>query len=216
MVSTVVYLSQGSGGPTLVTDQEFRGGPATVAHLVFPQENRVCFFDGSLLHGVVPGRGNASVPGQQRLTLMIGWWLEDDVSTKNTPAELGPNMAPPWRCEDSDDEGGGDEDDDAEDGEDDSKQGSQGDNSDGDSNAEAPWPAEMQCQEWPPCAGTLVPPGAAIQPVWEELQQSTHQAVAVPTLPSHHNTEFVGRWFLRSLTQIDEEVQQGGSTSTSD
>jgi len=57
IVSTVCYLSGGIGGPTLVTDQHF-SDTAVAAHgwLVHPAVNRLCMFDGSVLHGVLPGR----------------------------------------------------------------------------------------------------------------------------------------------------------------
>lgn len=87
LVSTILYLSPGSTPfeqPTLVTTQRFRQLHKTSdtfksisllgnddenesdykendggGWLIYPAENRLCFFDGELLHGVVPG-----TPGQ--------------------------------------------------------------------------------------------------------------------------------------------------------
>ena len=62
------------------------------------QTNRVLHFDGSLLHGVIPGREEATDDGHdnggERMTLMIGWWLED-VSQPRPRASVGPNMPTP-------------------------------------------------------------------------------------------------------------------------
>ena len=56
IVSSVIYLtSSGVGGPTLVTTQKLRDSslPANGC-LITPKENQIGFFDGSLLHGVIP------------------------------------------------------------------------------------------------------------------------------------------------------------------
>lgn len=76
-VSTVVYLSDASPrfGPTLVTSQRPRE-PGEVATLVQPRRGRVLFFDGSYLHGALPGRPWLAKPGdpERRLCIMVGWW----------------------------------------------------------------------------------------------------------------------------------------------
>jgi hypothetical protein len=64
IVSTVLYLSSHSkiGGPTLVTNQRLRN-PATTnlnsvcGWLVSSKPSRLVCFDGSVLHGVIPGKG---------------------------------------------------------------------------------------------------------------------------------------------------------------
>lgn len=58
----VLYLDEGVGGPTLVTDQLLgEGGLAQNGWLCFPKTNRLVLFDARYLHGVVPGRGWCSL-----------------------------------------------------------------------------------------------------------------------------------------------------------
>lgn len=57
IVSTVFYVTGEVGGPTLVTPQAF--GETTLAShgwMVSPRVNRLTVFDGSVLHGVIPGK----------------------------------------------------------------------------------------------------------------------------------------------------------------
>lgn len=62
IVSTVLYLSEGVGGPTLVTTQHLQDTMlAARGWLAFPKLNRLVAFDGSYLHGVVPGRPSGMV-----------------------------------------------------------------------------------------------------------------------------------------------------------
>jgi len=86
-VSTVVYLSEASPrfGPTLVTNQMPRtSSPSSstsnsgeeLAATVEPRLGRGAFFDGSYLHGALPGQpwlADASSP-ERRLCLMVGFW----------------------------------------------------------------------------------------------------------------------------------------------
>ena len=78
IISTVLYLTPaGLGGPTLVTDQTLKKEAlASRGWLVHPAENRLAGFDGSLLHGVVPGRGvpPGSAPDARRITFMAAFW----------------------------------------------------------------------------------------------------------------------------------------------
>jgi len=105
IASSVLYLSpSGVGGPTLVTPQTLQSKRvASQGWLVPPTENAVAVFDGTLLHGVIPGRAVPSnryctseyVPtatnmgtfdqssttfqlqtGPRRITLMIAFWKE--------------------------------------------------------------------------------------------------------------------------------------------
>jgi len=65
------------GGPTLVTTQRLTDKAlAKEGWLAFPEENRFIMFDGSLLHGVVPGRGFVSDPKKCRTTFMIAFWKD--------------------------------------------------------------------------------------------------------------------------------------------
>jgi hypothetical protein len=57
LMSTVIFVNNDLGGPTLVTDQLLGGGLATRGWLCHPQANRLCMFDSKFLHGVIPGRG---------------------------------------------------------------------------------------------------------------------------------------------------------------
>lgn len=54
----VVYVTGDVGGPTLVTTQRLASKKlADRGWIVHPRVNRVCMFDGGVLHGVIPGRG---------------------------------------------------------------------------------------------------------------------------------------------------------------
>ena len=57
-LSVVVYVTGDVGGPTLVTTQRLTSKRlADRGWIVHPRVNRVCMFDGGVLHGVIPGRG---------------------------------------------------------------------------------------------------------------------------------------------------------------
>lgn len=52
IVSTVTYLQEEVGGPTLIIDQQIGKGQLGVRGcLVGPRTNRLAMFDGKLLHG---------------------------------------------------------------------------------------------------------------------------------------------------------------------
>eukprot|EP00596_Hydrurales_sp_CCMP1899_P010163 CAMPEP_0119037214 /NCGR_PEP_ID=MMETSP1177-20130426/5419_1 /TAXON_ID=2985 /ORGANISM="Ochromonas sp, Strain CCMP1899" /LENGTH=607 /DNA_ID=CAMNT_0006998151 /DNA_START=90 /DNA_END=1910 /DNA_ORIENTATION=+ len=72
--STVLYLDEGVGGPTIITDQLLGGKLAQNGWICFPKTNRLVLFDARYLHGVVPGRGVNPDPTKRRLTLMVGFW----------------------------------------------------------------------------------------------------------------------------------------------
>ena len=77
LVSSVLYMSEGVGGCTLVTDQQLEASScASCGQLVAPRKNRLLFFSGDLLHGVVPGSGvpTSEESGQRRITLMMAFW----------------------------------------------------------------------------------------------------------------------------------------------
>lgn len=81
IVSTILYITAGSGGPSLVTSQAF--GDCHLAEkgwLCHPKEKRLVAFDGRYLHGVVPGK-NAST-GKRRVTLMFAFWFDLQIKQK--------------------------------------------------------------------------------------------------------------------------------------
>ena len=75
IVSSAFFLQGNVGGPTLVSTQ--RLGDRILGEscwLCPPQANRLVVFDGSVLHGVVPGRGVTAIPGERRVTIMVALW----------------------------------------------------------------------------------------------------------------------------------------------
>mmetsp|Transcript_32864 Transcript_32864/g.73841 ORF Transcript_32864/g.73841 Transcript_32864/m.73841 type:complete len:433 (-) Transcript_32864:810-2108(-) len=91
IVTTVTYLSMGTGGCTLVTDQRVHDSElACKGWLVKPKENRYVVFDGSVLHGVIPGRSVSSDPKGRRITLMVAFW--EDIKQRGTEAD-GPGAS---------------------------------------------------------------------------------------------------------------------------
>lgn len=69
-----------------------------------PVENRLLMFDGSLLHGVVPSVSsptkkqpgsaakNAEIPSENRVTIMFGWWLKDNLPCRSDAPALARNV----------------------------------------------------------------------------------------------------------------------------
>lgn len=92
VVSCVLYLQEGHGGATLVTTHRLEDKDSTLekasGFLLRPKRNRLCYFDGRLLHGVVPmmrecetrrkhGTAKRSRVGvSERITVMIGLWTK--------------------------------------------------------------------------------------------------------------------------------------------
>jgi hypothetical protein len=95
IVSSVLYLTaQDLGGQTLCTDQAFSSTQlATRGWFVGPRIGRIAVFDGSLLHGVVPGRldedncegdpvegeggdGEQGLMANRRVTFMVAFWKD--------------------------------------------------------------------------------------------------------------------------------------------
>jgi len=76
VLTVVLFLSDGAGGPTLVTNQEKDSVHKTyhTAHgwICYPKENRMIAFP-NYLHGVLPGKGNVSSE-IKRHTLMLSFW----------------------------------------------------------------------------------------------------------------------------------------------
>ncbi|GLI68215.1 hypothetical protein VaNZ11_012559, partial [Volvox africanus] len=96
IVSGVVYLTGGVGGPTLVTPQLLGGPLAPHGWLVHPRENRLGMFDSTVLHGVIPGRGPSPRPGDYRITLMIAFWRDIQCRSRDDglPGPSQPYPAP--------------------------------------------------------------------------------------------------------------------------
>jgi hypothetical protein len=78
VMSTIVYVTAGSGGPSLITSQAF--GDCHLAQkgwLCHPKEKRLVAFDGRFLHGVIPGKKVST--GGRRVTLMLAFWADIDI-----------------------------------------------------------------------------------------------------------------------------------------
>jgi len=90
LVSSILYLSEeGCGGPSLMTDQ--RLGDTELAQngwLAYPKRNRLVVFDGSVLHGVIPGRGY--VGQRKRVTLMVALWEDIRIREGDEPGAARP------------------------------------------------------------------------------------------------------------------------------
>lgn len=92
IVSSVLFLQGAVGGPTLVTTQRLADKRLTEhGWLCHPKEGRCLVFDGSVLHGVIPGKGVSPSVGQRRVTVMVALWE----SIQLRPGE-GPGSARPF------------------------------------------------------------------------------------------------------------------------
>ncbi|KAJ1545186.1 hypothetical protein HK096_006685 [Nowakowskiella sp. JEL0078] len=106
IVSSVLYLDDGCdefgvgsvGGPTLVTNQRLGDPLADMGWLVHPKKNRYAVFDGSVLHGVIPGRGAPKNSSKRRITFMVAFWKDVSMrpSIDETPGScrMFPSFAP--------------------------------------------------------------------------------------------------------------------------
>lgn len=112
IVSCVLCLTTGIGGPTLVANQ--RLGDAALASkgwIVHPRRNRLTVFDGTVLHGVIPGKGvtpqdvDEAVKrelGGRRVTVMLALWEEVTIRPGTGPGSARPlpdfsnSTAPQW------------------------------------------------------------------------------------------------------------------------
>jgi hypothetical protein len=105
LCSTVLYLTSDVGGPTLVTPQKLSSKlMAKQGWLTFPKKNRVVAFDGTVLHGVIPGRGVVDEDGEgggggKRVTLMFAFWdklrTRSGEGLKSGDIDIGPARALP-------------------------------------------------------------------------------------------------------------------------
>lgn len=89
IISTILYITEGAGGPSLVTNQKLTdSNVATQGWVAHPRSQRLVVFDGRYLHGVVPGKG---VRDGRRVTLMMAFW--DDIRIRDGD---GPGSARPF------------------------------------------------------------------------------------------------------------------------
>eukprot|EP01061_Rhynchopus_euleeides_P038278 TRINITY_DN65739_c0_g1_i1.p1 TRINITY_DN65739_c0_g1~~TRINITY_DN65739_c0_g1_i1.p1 ORF type:complete len:572 (+),score=194.02 TRINITY_DN65739_c0_g1_i1:3-1718(+) len=98
--SAVVYLSgNDTGGMTLCIDQttslktdaDVTNG--VKGYGVFPSDGGVLYFNGDLLHGVLPAGIARGAP--QRLTLLVALWGTSDFAPRKDPASIGPQTPLP-------------------------------------------------------------------------------------------------------------------------
>jgi hypothetical protein len=87
----------GDGAPTLVCNQYLFGNRTNDGFLCYPRLNRLVAFDGSLLHGVVPGipsKVSSEDGDNHRITLMMGFWRDVTLTVPHKASHLavGPNM----------------------------------------------------------------------------------------------------------------------------
>lgn len=73
-----VHATEGVGGPTLITNQRLGDlKMATHGWLVYPKAGRVIAYEGTVLHGVVPGHGDmpdVATCRARRVTFMMAFW----------------------------------------------------------------------------------------------------------------------------------------------
>ena len=86
--------SENAGGPSVVTNQALVSQHlATKAVMsVSTSPGRLLAFDGSLLHGVIPGKGSHS--GTRRVTLMLAFWKRIRVRPGDKPGAARPYPFP--------------------------------------------------------------------------------------------------------------------------
>ncbi|KAJ3390181.1 hypothetical protein HDU84_007877 [Entophlyctis sp. JEL0112] len=99
IVSCVIYLSENVGGPTLVTNQRLGDPLADCGWIVESKINRLVCFDGSVLHGVVPGRDFHANVHERRTSFMIAFWDHIDIQPdpKDIPGSARPFPGPGGR-----------------------------------------------------------------------------------------------------------------------
>ena len=88
IISTILYITDGTGGPSLVTNQKLvHGQLATKGWVSHAKEKRLVAFDGKVLHGVVPGKGSSDGDGR-RVTLMFAFWKKIKVREDGGAAQV--------------------------------------------------------------------------------------------------------------------------------
>jgi hypothetical protein len=89
IVSTIIYITADAGGPSLITNQRLSSTDlATKGWLAHAKAQRFVAFDGSVLHGVVPGKGVSK--GGRRVTLMFAFWKNIQIRKEVTPGSARP------------------------------------------------------------------------------------------------------------------------------
>jgi hypothetical protein len=98
LCGSIFFLGDNNvGGPSIVTNQKFGATSlATKAWVCWPRENRLVVFDGTMLHGVVPGKGVRTDSNARRGTLMCALW-----ETIQIRDEAGPGSARPIPYQDA-------------------------------------------------------------------------------------------------------------------
>lgn len=101
IMTAILYLSSSSpdnhqtcssstGGPSIITNQtvvsRHLASHAVICHNSSP--GRVVAFDGTLLHGVIPGKGSHT--GSRRVTLMLAFWKRIRVRPNEQPGAARP------------------------------------------------------------------------------------------------------------------------------
>ena len=88
ILSTILYLTGDAGGPSLVTNQTLAGTElASKGWLSHPKEARLVAFDGRVLHGVIPGKGQGN---ERRITLMFAFWQDIQMRKGDQPGAARP------------------------------------------------------------------------------------------------------------------------------
>lgn len=89
----------GDGAPTLVCNQSLLGSRSNEGWLCYPRQNRLVAFDGSLLHGVIPGIPSETLSEDEdhysRVTFMIGFWKDVTLTVPDKTSQsltIGPNV----------------------------------------------------------------------------------------------------------------------------
>jgi hypothetical protein len=108
IISTILYLNHHHhhhhqeetvttfpvGGPSLITNQRLSSTnlAKTKGWLAYAKPRRMVAFDGTVLHGVIPGKGfvlNDDGP-RRRVTLMLAFWKDIQIRPGSTPGAARP------------------------------------------------------------------------------------------------------------------------------
>eukprot|EP00760_Papus_ankaliazontas_P037389 PhM_4_TR8463/c2_g1_i1/m.47217 len=102
LCGSIFFVDGSAGGPTVLMEQQLRDKKlAQNGWLIYPRTNRLVVFDGTMLHGVLPGRGvPTSDPSARRATLMLALWKDIRVRREQKHGSARPlplQQAPPPR-----------------------------------------------------------------------------------------------------------------------
>lgn len=90
IMSTILYLNTTEvGGPSLMTNQTLQSTNLNNIQgwLAYGKPRRMVAFDGTVLHGVIPGKG---VGSNRRVTLMLAFWKDIQVRPSDVPGAARP------------------------------------------------------------------------------------------------------------------------------